>query len=102
VPRGIRGAFVLDVRENRYRSTRWMAGAVLSAAILTLGAGFCLLDDGHERIGHGTAVDICVAMLAMPVAALPFVAWLVAGWAVMAPTLAACSVGGRLPDPPRG
>jgi hypothetical protein len=85
---------------TRYRSTWWVAGAVLSAAILMLSASFCLLDEGHERIGHGAAVDICVAMLAVPVAALPALGWLVAGWAVMTPALAACSVGGRLPDPP--
>jgi hypothetical protein len=85
---------------NRYRSTWWVAGAVLSAAILVLSAGFCLLYEGHARIGHGPAVDICVAMLAVLAAALPAAGWLVAGWAATTPALAACSVGGRLPDPP--
>lgn len=78
-----------------------MGGIALSAALLILGSGLCLFDEGgHERIGHGAAVDLCVAMLAVPVAALPFVGWLVAGWAVMPPALAVYSVAGRLPDPP--
>jgi hypothetical protein len=85
----------------RHRSTRapWRAGTVLAAALLILAAGFCLFDGGGDG-DHGSALDLCLAKLAVPALALLFMGRLNGGWTIAVPPVAVRAIAGRLPDPP--
>jgi hypothetical protein len=74
---------------------------VIAVALLALATGFCLFDqhDDHNA-GHAAALDLCLSMLAVSLAAIPSVRFSITGSTVNVAVATAYIVARRIPDPP--
>lgn len=89
------------VPDNRLGEAWWVRSVVVAAALLILATGFCVFDqDDHAAAGHVGPLDLCLGMLAVSLAVMPFVRLVVVGWALDPAVAAAYVVARHLPDPP--
>lgn len=93
-----------DMRGN-LESRGWAQGAVVLAALLILGTGFCLFDGDaapHGQHGHDddTPRDLCSGMIAASLV-IPFLACLrIGGWILPEPCQLVYAPSPHLADPP--
>ena len=78
----------------------WRWAMVLGAGLLTLAAGFCLLDGDDHHGASDLVPDICLLVLAASLGVFPLVRPLAAGWALSRADAAAYVVARYVLDPP--
>jgi hypothetical protein len=79
----------------------WLVVLVVSATLLTLGAGFCLFDAAHgDDDDHGMSLDLCLGMLTISVALPLFASLPETGRAVGALLPGVMVVALTVPAPP--
>jgi hypothetical protein len=85
---------MVSFRVGRLRGAWWLRGVTIAVAVLALATGLCLFDQDEEEL------DLCLGMLAVSLAVMPFTGLLPVGWAVGLSVATPGAVAVRVPDPP--
>jgi hypothetical protein len=86
---------------NRLRSSWWVSGALVVAALIALAVGFCVFDADHGgTTDHAVPLDLCLGMLVASVTVVLLARLPLTGWVAAYHLLAVPSPAVTTPAPP--